>query len=490
MRLLAEAARAAGNVLLKPTTLDRTTGLEFSERALVVGARDAAAIRAAVNQLSRRAPSLQIEIAGQDVCIRGLRGLRSRQYDLLCMLLTGEGHIREKVLGLLSGAPMALAYGANGRWYEVRRPPVHLRSGKWWARATLTVLLCVLSFRISITLAIVDGLRRLLPSGVPPDPADLGGSRRVTFIVPTYNQRDMMDFCLPPLLAEADGKHHIIVVDDASSDDTAEYVRRQYPDVLLIRLPRNRGFAGAVRAGIAASDTPLFSLINTDVKVRPGFLEALTPHFDRPDTFAVCSRIELPGGSQMETGNVAAAWSGLLEPYHVPPSGPGPILYAGGASSIYDRGKYEALGGFEPLYRPLYFEDIELGYRAWRRGWRSLFEPRASVWHERRAWIGKRFGDAYANETFLRNSLLFVWKNVRDRGLLVQHLGYMWARLGSEILRGEGTMARALLRAVPLIYWVLLKRWSTHRRGDLSDEQIMALARPPAAEEFVEAEPR
>jgi GT2 family glycosyltransferase len=138
------------------------------------------------------------------------------------------------------------------------------------------------------------------------------------------------------------------------------------------------------------------------------------------------------------------------------------------------------------MYRPLYFEDIELGYRAWRRGWRSLFEPGASVLHQRRAWIGKRFGNAYANETFLKNSLLFVWKNVRDREMLAQHLAYVCARLLSEILNGERTMAYAVLRALPLAPRVLMKRWGQWRRGDLTDAQILAIARPPLADEPVE----
>ncbi len=490
MSLLAEAVRAAGNVLLTPARLDRHAGLASCRRALVVGGRGEAALREAAGELKELAPPLRIDVSGRDVRLRGLWALRRRQYDLVCLLLTGEGHTREKALALLSRAPIALAYGANRRWYEVRLPPVRPQSFRWWARLTLSALLCAATVRISVAIAVLDRLRRLIPPSPAPRERDCGMRRRVSFIVPTYNQRHMMDFCLPPLLAEAGQQHSVIVVDDASSDGTADYVRQKYPQVRLVRLPRNRGFAGAVRAGIAASDTGLFSLINTDVQVRPGFLDAILPHFDRPHTFAVCSRIELPGGSQMETGNVAPAWSGLLEPYHVPPTKPGPILYAGGASSVYDRAKYEALGGFETLYKPLYFEDIELGYRAWRRGWESVFEPAASVWHERRAWIGKRFGDAFANETFLRNGLLFVWKNVRDRGLLAQHVAYVCTRLATEILRGEGMMARALLRAMPLFWWVMLKRWHTYRRSDLPDRRIMELARPPAAAEFVETPAR
>jgi GT2 family glycosyltransferase len=478
MRLLDELSRAAGNVLLTPAELTDIGGAGQWRRALIVGSRNQRIISDVVGELRRVAPGIAVDTPGS----------RSKErHDVVCLLLTGEGRRGEKARALLSGAPVILAYGADGRCYQAHLPPVIIASPGWWARLWLAVTLSGLYQAVTATILLFDLLRRLIPAGRPgPRPGSPDG-RAVTFIVPNYNQRRLMDFCLPPLLAEAGDQHHVLVVDDASTDDTVAYLRASYPQVRAVALSRNQGFGGAVRAGIAASDTPLFALINTDVQVRPGFLVAILPHFDRPDTFAVCSRIDLPGGSQMETGNVATAWSGILEPYHVPPTTPGPILYAGGASSIFDRAKYDALGGFETAYRPMYFEDIELGYRAWRRGWRSLFEPNASVFHQRRAWIGTRFNDAQASETFLRNGLLFVWKNVRDPVMLAQNCAYVCARLMCEVLGGEGTMARAFLRALPLLARMLMRRWHDHQRGDLSDHQILELARPPAAAESVES---
>jgi GT2 family glycosyltransferase len=481
MRLLAEAARAAGNVLLAPAALTDIGGAQRWRRALLVGSRDQRVISRAIGELRRVAPGLAIDAPDS-------RG--KRRYDLICLLLTGEGRRAEKARALLSGAPVILAYGADRRWRRAHLPPVTMASPGWWARLWLAVTLSGFYQAVTATILLFDALRRLLPASRPSARPGAPAGRTVTFIVPNYNQRHLMDFCLPPLLAEGGEAHRVLVVDDASSDDTVAYLRASYPQVRLLALKRNLGFGGAVSAGIQASDTPLFALINTDVQVRPGWLAAVLPHFGRPDTFAVCSRIDLPGGSGMETGNVAPAWSGLLEPYHVPPTAPGPILYAGGASSVYDRAKYQALGGFETVYRPMYFEDIELGYRAWRRGWRSLFEPAASVYHQRRAWIGTRFNEAQANETFLRNGLLFVWKNVRDPVMLAENCAYVCARLLRELLGGEGTMARAFLRALPLLPRMLTRRWRDRRRGDLSDHQILAAAQPAAPAESVESAAR
>ena len=518
-----EAWRPFGRLRVAPTTTARDTpsGAE-GRRALVVGSREPASIAAVVDALREASPGITVDLPGESgKPAPGLWRVRRQRYDLACLVLTGEGLRREKLIGVLSGAGAVLACNRSGQWYRVQGPPCRPLSARWWARLTLAGLLSAQYLRITMWLRVWDLIWRIFPIPPPvPDPGpataqattahftapDLlpapcagmkcaragpplpagcfitppqaGHETACTFIVPAHNQRHLMDLCLPPLLEEAGRAHQVVLVDDGSTDGTAEYVQRQYPRVQVVRLARNLGFAGAVRAGIAASRTPLFALVNSDVQVRPGFLRAMLPHFDRDDTFAVCARIELPDGSQIETGNVAVAFSGILEPYHVPPVRPGPILYAGGASSIFHRSRYDALGGFDTGYRPFYWEDIDLGYRAWRRGWRSLFEPSASVRHQRRAAIGPRFGSRYADETFLANALVFTWKNVRDPAMLSQHWVYVCARLYREVLAGEGRMCRALLRALPRLPQALAKRWRERRRGDLGDGDILALATP------------
>jgi GT2 family glycosyltransferase len=477
MRGRADLARTAGNVLLTPIGLADVPGADGWERALLAGSADAAKIEQAVTSLREAAPRVSADVlSGKPGAGRGLKAIRKSRYDVVCLMLTGEGGRHEKVLALLSGAPVVLGFGQPDRWYLVRLPALHPASPRWWARLALAGVLCALHLAVMMVIQASDALWQLAPVPPPvPDPGPPTG-HKTTFIVPTYNQRRLMDSCLPPLLTEAGREHVVMVVDDAGTDGTAEYVRQRYPGVRVVKLAQNRGFAGAVRAGIAASDTPLFALINSDVQVRPGYLQAILRHFSESDTFAVCSRIEMPGESQVETGKAAGEFSGILEPYYVAADAPGPTLYASGACSVFHRARYEALGGMETMYRPLYWEDTELGYRAWRRGWRSLFEPAASAYHQRRAWIGSHFGDPYADETFLRNALLFVWKNVRDTSLLSQHVAYVWARLAREVLAGESMMCRALVRALPLLPRVVRKRWSARRRGDLGDREILGIA--------------
>ena len=71
-----------------------------------------------------------------------------------------------------------------------------------------------------------------------------------------------------------------------------------------------------------------------------------------------------------------------------------PCFYGGGGSCAFDRAKFLELGGFDELLAPFYLEDTDLGYMAWKRGWKVLYHPRSVVWHEHRGTIGKRFHEA------------------------------------------------------------------------------------------------
>lgn len=93
--------------------------------------------------------------------------------------------------------------------------------------------------------------------------------------------------------------------------------------------------------------------------------------------------------------------------------------------------------------------------------------------------MGPQLGGAGADRTFLKNAILFVWKNVRDRRLLTQHFVYLAMRLVREVLNGENLAAGAVLGALPVLPRALRRRWQTHRRGDLDDREILALLGVP-----------
>jgi GT2 family glycosyltransferase len=97
-----------------------------------------------------------------------------------------------------------------------------------------------------------------------------------------------------------------------------------------------------------------------------------------------------------------------------------PILYCTGCAVVYRRSMLENLGGFDESYSPFYWEDADLGYRAWKRGWKSLYQPACTVYHRHSASISKIPSD-FTSVVKARNSLFFIWRNIEDRGLIAAH---------------------------------------------------------------------
>jgi glycosyltransferase involved in cell wall biosynthesis len=114
-----------------------------------------------------------------------------------------------------------------------------------------------------------------------------------------------------------------------------------------------------------------------------------------------------------------------------------PCFYGGGGSCAFDRTKFFELGGFDHLYKPFYLEDTDLGYLAWKRGWKVLYQPASIVYHEHRGTIGKRFSDAYIQGVLKKNFLLFTWKNIHDWKLLISHFFFTWANAMLSWLFGD-----------------------------------------------------
>ena len=126
-----------------------------------------------------------------------------------------------------------------------------------------------------------------------------GSDIEVSFVVPTYNGRDLLACCLPALQRAADRsglgeRVEIVVVDDASADETADYLRRRWPAVRTIRLETNAGFAAAANAGIRAARGRWVAMVNNDVTVADDWLRAARPHLDQPGVGAIATRILQP----------------------------------------------------------------------------------------------------------------------------------------------------------------------------------------------------
>ena len=190
------------------------------------------------------------------------------------------------------------------------------------------------------------------------------------------------------------------------------------------------------------------------MRVAPDFLAPLLEGFRDPDVFAVSCQIFFsdPAKLREETGLTQGWWQdgGLRVRHRIDPAVDDlfPCFYGGGGSCAFDRAKFLELGGFDPLLAPFYLEDTDLGYLAWKRGWKVLYQPRSVVYHEHRGTIGKRFSDEQIQAVLKKNYLLFCWKNIHEwRRLAVAFLLRVGGRAAERAVRRRSRPGRTSRRS-------------------------------------------
>ena len=306
-------------------------------------------------------------------------------------------------------------------------------------------------------------------------------------VIPNWNGRDLLERYLPSVVEAMAGNsdNEILVVDNGSTDGSAEYLRAAFPGVKVLALPENRGFGGGSNAGVAAAANDTVVLLNSDMRVDCGFLAPLLEGFRDPDAFAVSCQIFFsdPHKLREETGLTQGRWrDGALRVRHrIDPQVDDlfPCFYGGGGSCAFDRRKFLELGGFDPIYEPFYLEDTDLSYMAWKRGWKVLYQPRSVVYHEHRGTIGRRFSAARIEGVLKRNYALFAWKNVHEARRLTAHFFFAW--MGAALAAAFGDVplrpnSASLCRAGLRLGTALKARWRARELARVSDTE--AFARP------------
>lgn len=353
----------------------------------------------------------------------------------------------------------------------------------------LSLLTIPLHWCIVACLLGVRGIRRLRPRAST-EVAVPESAITASIVIPNWNGRELLAECLPSVVesvAAAPGAHEIIVVDNASSDDSVAWLRRAYPSVRVLEQPTNLGFGGGCNTGARAARGRYLVVLNSDMKVERDFLSTLLEGFQQPDIFAVTAQIYFWDAQRRreETGKTRGAFcAGSLCVAHEQP-GPHepaiqPVFYAGGGSTAYDRAKFLALGGFDELYHPFYVEDTDLSYRAWKRGWPSVLSIRSVVYHKHRGTIGRTFDEDFIGNIVRRNSTLFVWKNVSDVRLLLAHALARPAGYVADALNGHLNL-RPLRLALGHLPLIIRRIWQEQPYERLTDLEICRLANDPVA---------
>ena len=297
----------------------------------------------------------------------------------------------------------------------------------------------------------------------------------VTVIIPNFNGAHLLRTNLPYVLKAAEdypGECPVIVVDDGSRDDSVAAVRSEFPSVRLIEHKANRGFADAVHSGVEAAASELLIFLNSDVRPYAGFITPLIRHFDEPDIFSVSPLImDESGDFNPVSWRCFRIKRGRLRPipwyFGGTNRGARASLFASGGSVMLRKSMFLALGGFLPIFKPFYSEDVDLGLRAWRRRWRTLFESESRVIHGQTGSIQENVASRHIRKTRERNRFLLEWIHVPSRDLILNLIpGYLLQSAG-RLLKFDLVYFQALYAA--------LRRLPEARRFRAEVEQSDAL---------------
>jgi len=306
-----------------------------------------------------------------------------------------------------------------------------------------------------------------------------------TLVIANYNGWRLLADSVPAALeaARRAGGHTVVIADDGSTDGSVDFVGAHYPDAAVLAL-HHRGFGEACNAAVRRADGEVVVLLNSDVVVAPDFLPPLLEDLGEPDVFAVGCRLTNPDGTLTGAlGNrTRGEWRGPLLAIHHE-TDPArlretcPQLYANGGAMAVRRDRWLALGGFDPLYRPFYWEDVDLGYRAWARGWRVLYEPRSVVAHRQGGTIARLHGRRRAELMSAKNGVLFTWRNLLDPVLLRRTLAAQarWAA-DDVLIGGLPPRARALRLALRQLREAARGRARERRERMVGDLEILRRA--------------
>lgn len=298
----------------------------------------------------------------------------------------------------------------------------------------------------------------------------------IDVIVPNYNGVHHLAICFDALRRQT--RHadmRVVMVDDASTDDSVAFVRRHYPEVHVMVMPRNGGFVASCNAAIAASTAAYVVLLNNDTEVTPEWLAALIGALDaHPEYDIAASKLMLfdrrsvihSAGDFYRVDGIPGnrgVWQADAPQYQQQEE----VFGACAGAAAYRRCVIDRLSVDGHFFDPdltMYCEDVDLNLRARLHGFRTVFVPTAIVYHRLSATGGGVLASYYCGRNFA-----LVWLKNMPGALVRRHLGSMiWRQIVlmfDSMWHIRGHAARARLRGQLHMFGHMRRFW--HKRRDI-----------------------
>lgn len=303
---------------------------------------------------------------------------------------------------------------------------------------------------------------------------------KVNVAVLNYNGKVLLEECLPSIIdgcrkSRFDSK--VTVIDNCSTDGSIELIREKFPSVLIYRAPENKVYC-SYNNFFRNSDDDVIVILNSDIKVDINFLDPLVEHFIKdPDLFFVSSRMYYFDGVTYQ-GDRAKARDhfGIISAdtrfkgYENFVDKTGPTFSTG--NGAFDRKKLLGLDGFDEIYLPGRYEDVDLCFRAWKSGYKGIYEPKSVIYHKGYESFKKAFSDKDIYSMVFRNSILFMMKNITDFKVMLKFYLWLPPRLLYFLLVGKLYLVIAFWHAMHMLPRIRERRKEAFRTFKISDRDI------------------
>jgi GT2 family glycosyltransferase len=214
----------------------------------------------------------------------------------------------------------------------------------------------------------------------------------------------------------------VIVVDNASGDGSVDRITKEHPDVQVLALDQNAGFAAGCNAGAQVATGQYLAFLNNDARPDPEWVSAATAVLDRDGSVAcVASKVLDWDGELVDFVDAGLGFYGHGFKLHAgEPDNPAydreaDVLFASGAAMVVRASTFREVGGFDERYF-LFFEDVDLGWRLWLLGYRVRYVPASLTFHRHHRSVGA-LGPAQEEFLLERNALFTIFKNYDDENL-------------------------------------------------------------------------
>ena len=301
--------------------------------------------------------------------------------------------------------------------------------------------------------------------------------KKISVVIPNYNGRQILAKNLPKVIENCSGAE-IIIVDDGSTDDSTSFIKKKFPKIKLITNDKNQGFSKTVNRGVANAKGEYVLLLNSDVAPRNNFLKNAMSHFqnNHKNLFGVGLADQSHEGQKIVTrGRGGAIFKkGFLNHFAITPKS-AETLWISGGSSLIDKQKFLELGGFDTIFAPFYWEDIDLSYRARKRGYICIFDAASKVDHFHEEGAIKKTKSPFVIKTVAyKNQFIFVWKNISDYLLILEHFLWLPYHMTKAIISLNLPFIVGFLWAVYQIPQLILSSERQTTNAQLTDKEILS----------------